>query len=315
MLVNAVYMPSCPTAKPAGFQNDVLVYLSQFHSGRTPGPLENLAAHSIRANALSVLQCRRSVAASLRETAWDPDATAEKDSCSSRTFLRSCTRPPKTPAKCSCHRSSRSSSPLVRVRSILCSLCQRSHIATHAVGVAIDRQTLRLLGVPLQECQLVGDENAFHHSLESASLSPLRTRMVEGWSGSPCPLLVRSIRLQSVVRFLLVIARCKNSQGLVAIHAAQLHFILAKRPHSPAWFASRRKGAMTFTVHQVPCEIHGCRSFRPFTPKTPLACFNRKTENSSASSDTLFPSFGANVQSLLCNSTHKHRFCIEDRRC
>ena len=58
MLVNLVYPPSCPTEQPAGFQDDALVYLSLFHSGRTPARLENLAAHSIQANALSFLQCR-----------------------------------------------------------------------------------------------------------------------------------------------------------------------------------------------------------------------------------------------------------------
>ena len=133
MLVNVVYPPSRPTEWPAGFQDDALVHLSQFHSGRTSARLKNLATHSIRANALSFLQCRNhtfssraisctstgSVAASLREIARDPDATAEKDSCSSRTLLRSCTSLPKTPVKCSCHRSSRSASLVVKVPSFL----------------------------------------------------------------------------------------------------------------------------------------------------------------------------------------------------
>ena len=98
--------------------------------------------------------------------------------------------------------------------SIMCSVCQRSHNAIHAVGVAIARQTLRLFGVPLQECHLVGDEGGFHHVLESVSFSPQRTRKVEGSSGSPCPLLVRSIRLQPLERSLLVIARCELAGSL-----------------------------------------------------------------------------------------------------
>ena len=40
------------------FKDDALVYFSQFHNGRTSARLVDLAAHSIRANALSFLQCR-----------------------------------------------------------------------------------------------------------------------------------------------------------------------------------------------------------------------------------------------------------------
>ena len=62
--------------------------------------------------------------------------------------------------------------------------------------------------VPLQ-----GDEGGFHHALESVSLSPQRTRKVEGSSGSPCPLMVGSTRFP-----------CGNWEGLVATHAAKYHF-------------------------------------------------------------------------------------------
>ena len=173
MLVNVVYPPSCPTERPAGCQDDALVHLSQFHSGRTSARLKNLATHYIRANALSFLQCRNHTFSSrcghqLYKYRVGRCFTARDSSGSRRDcreglvlfayFAKVLYESPEDPCEvflpseftfgvtcghCAVFLANWQSD------CILFSPCQRS------------RQTLRLLGVPLQECWIVGDEGGF----------------------------------------------------------------------------------------------------------------------------------------------------------
>ena len=145
-----MYPPSCPTERPAGFQDDALVYLSQFHaaafppawrislltpSGPTPFRFCNAATAPSTADGATSCSSTGSVAASLREIAWDPDATTEKDPRSSYfvKVLDASLEDPCTvflPSECTSVVTSGQGAAFFsdwQSEYILCSPCQRSH--------------------------------------------------------------------------------------------------------------------------------------------------------------------------------------------
>ena len=163
----------------------------------------------------------------------------------------------------------------------LFSPCQRSDKAIHVVGVAIARQTLRLLGVPLQECWIVGDEGGFHHSLESVSFCPQSTRKVEG---SERALRDRtwcmSTRFPSLATSMLGIAKSE-----LAGSRRQPCFKVARHPRKNVQsqqFGSRVVARVRCLSLSTRCPVRSTavEASVSFTTKTSCACCKIKVENS-----------------------------------
>ena len=184
------------------------------------------------ANTLSLFRCRHHAfirgwchqlcqhrVSRFMEMTCDPLVTAAKDSCSSRTLLRSRTCRPEDLREVFLPSEFNVPRRLWSGRGPACRLVKRLHFAFFLLTLARCNtclESLRFspdavdsLAFHSKKSQFVGDDGGFHHSLEPIRLRPQRTRKVEGSSGFTRPLLVHSIRPSIACEVPLVIFGCK----------------------------------------------------------------------------------------------------------